>query len=120
MDLLLASIAKRLDQAMVDGYRVIRFLGFIAWGAPSWPDDSTLLDFEATVNEVVTGYPAVIICTYGVPSLAGPSLIYGGLQTHPHVFLDGHIVGGNHFYVQPDEFRDRRRRAGPGAPDLSP
>lgn len=76
---LLTSIGSRLDRAVQEGYRLIRFLGFIGWGQPGWPADRDLLEFEAKVNYAVTNYPALIICTYGVPSLPGTSLIYGGV-----------------------------------------
>ena len=60
---LLTSIGSRLDEAVAQGFRVIRFLGFIGWGRPGWPDEAGLLEFERRVNAVVTAYPAVIICT---------------------------------------------------------
>ncbi len=88
LEQLVAGIAARLDEAIAAGHTVIRFLGFIGWGLPDWPSDRDLLDFEARVNDVVTSYPAVIICTYAIPALAGPTLIYGGLQTHPLVAID--------------------------------
>jgi len=94
---LLSSIGSRLDEAMARGYGLIRFLGFIGWGLPGWPTETNLLDFEARVNEVVTAYPAVIICTYGVPSLPGASLIYGGLQTHPVTMIGDDIQTNPHF-----------------------
>ncbi|MGI8609630.1 MAG: MEDS domain-containing protein [Candidatus Dormibacteria bacterium] len=99
MDALLRQIGSRLDEGMAAGYSVIRFLGFIAWGEPGWPDDDTLLEFESKVNEVVTSYPAVIVCTYGVPKLGGNRLLYGGLQTHPVIWLDDRTVADNPFYV---------------------
>jgi hypothetical protein len=105
MDALLQQIGGRLDQGMAAGYTVIRFLGFIAWGEPGWPDDDTLLEFESKVNEVVTGYPAVIVCTYGVPRLGGNRLLYGGLQTHPVVWLDDRTVADNPFYRGPGTVR---------------
>ena len=94
---LVASIGARLDQAMADGYKLIRFLGFIGWGKPGWPDEASLLEFERRVNEVVTAYPAAIICTYGVPHLPGSSLIYGGLQTHPVTMIGDEIRTNPHF-----------------------
>jgi hypothetical protein len=94
---LLATIGGRLDQAMAEGFRVIRFLGFIGWGKPGWPDEASLLEFERTVNDVVTAYPAVIICTYGVPHLSGASLIYGGLQTHPVTMIGDDIRPNPHY-----------------------
>lgn len=101
MDALVGKIGGRLDAGMEAGYKRIRFLGFIAWGEPGWPDDNTLLDFESKVNDVVMAYPSVIICTYAVPTLGGKQLIYGGLQTHPIVWLNDNRVNGNPFYVPP-------------------
>jgi hypothetical protein len=94
---LVASIGGRLDDAMADGYRLIRFLGFIGWGKPGWPDEAGLLEFERRVNQVVTSYPAAIICTYGVPHLPGSSLIYGGLQTHPVTMIGDEIRTNPHY-----------------------
>jgi hypothetical protein len=96
-------IGDRLDGAMTQGYRLIRFLGFIGWGSPGWPGDRELLEFEAGVNEVVSAYPAVIVCTYGVPVLSGPSLIYGGLQTHPYALVGGRLVQ-NPYFLEPADF----------------
>jgi len=101
---LLTAIGTRLDRAVQEGYRLIRFLGFIGWGQPGWPNDRDLLEFEAKVNYAVTAYPAVIICTYGVPSLPGTSLIYGGLQTHPVTILGDVTERTNPYFVAPDRF----------------
>ena len=101
IDELIAKIGARLDLAMQTGSEVIRFLGFIAWGQPGWPDEASLLEFESAVNNVVTAYPAVIVCTYGVPTLEGTQLIYGGLQTHPVVFLNDKAISGNPLYIAP-------------------
>lgn len=106
-DGLLSNIGSRLDRAVQEGYRLIRFLGFIGWGQPGWPADRDLLEFEAKVNYAVTRYPAVIICTYGVPSLPGTSLIYGGLQTHAITILDGEAARPNPHYVPPAPFIER-------------
>lgn len=104
---LLTAIGTRLDRAVREGYGLIRFLGFIGWGRPGWPNDRELLEFEAKVNDAVTAYPAVIICTYGVPSLPGTSLIYGGLQTHPIVMLGDATDRRNPYYVPPTKFIER-------------
>jgi hypothetical protein len=101
---LLTNIGSRLDRAVQEGYRLIRFLGFIGWGQPGWPADRDLLEFEAKVNYAVTNYPALIICTYEVPSLPGTSLIYGGLQTHTVTMLDGGPARANPHYAPPATF----------------
>lgn len=104
-DDLLGGIASVLDAALARGHRLIRFLGFIAWGAPGWPDEDSLLEFESQVNNAVLAYPAVIICTYGVPKLSGRQLIEGGLVTHPMVFLNDRVLRGSALYVEPGVVR---------------
>ncbi len=106
LDGLVSKIGETLDAAIkTRGYTRIRFLGFIGWGLPNWPDEDSLLVFESTVNEVVTAYPAVIICTYGVPKLPGTSLIYGGLRSHSLAAFEGGSFEPNPFYVPPDGYR---------------
>jgi hypothetical protein len=100
-ELLLAGIAQQLDAAIARGATLIRFLGFIAWGTEGWPDEQTLLEFESQVNQAVMAYPAVIICTYGVPRLSGRQLIEGGLGTHPVVFLNNRVLHGSPLYKEP-------------------
>ena len=108
LDGLVADIGSTLDGAVkARGYRRIRFLGFIGWGLPNWPEEDSLLEFESKVNEVVTSYPAVIICTYGVPKLPGTSLIYGGLKTHSLAAFEGGPFEANPFYVPPDVYMER-------------
>lgn len=99
VDLLVERIGQRLDQAMRDGYAIIRFLGFIGWNQPGWPDLDALVEFEYRVNEIISAYPAVIICTYDVLRLPGRSLIDGGLRAHPITILDNRVVRHNPFYV---------------------
>jgi DcmR-like sensory protein len=108
IDGLVRDIQGKLDEAVkVRGFQHIRFLGFIGWGQPDWPDERHLLEFESKVNAVVTAYPAVIICTYGVPRLPGTSLIYGGLQTHPVISVDGESMQQNPFFVEPAKYLER-------------
>lgn len=97
-DELLRHIAAELDRGLAGGAARIRFLGFIAWGQPGWPDEDGLLQFEAQVNDAVGAYPAVVICTYGVPRLTGRQLIEGGLATHPVVFLNNRVLDESPLY----------------------
>jgi hypothetical protein len=70
-----------MDQAMNNGYRVIRLLGFIGWDQPGWPDTASIVEFERRVNAVVRAYPAVVVCTYDLANLGGLSVMEGGLGT---------------------------------------
>jgi MEDS: MEthanogen/methylotroph, DcmR Sensory domain/Putative zinc-finger len=96
---LLQRIGQRLDQAMDEGFSVIRFLGFIGWDQAGWPDPASLVEFERRVNKVAKVYPAVIVCTYDVLRLAGPNLIDGGLGAHRITVLGDRIVRNNPFFV---------------------
>lgn len=96
---LLGNIATTIEAGLASGHRIVRLLGFIAWGAPGWPDEDELLEFEAEINAAVRSYPAVVICTYGVPTLSGRQLIHGGLTTHAVVVLDEHALADSPFFV---------------------
>ena len=91
-------IGERLDRAMREGYDTIRFLGFIGWNQPGWPDLDALVEFESKVNQVVRAYPAVIVCTYDMLRLPGLSLVRGGLQQHPITVLGTQLLENNPYY----------------------
>lgn len=110
-ELLLANIAATLDAGLARDKRIIRFLGFIAWGAPGWPDETELMEFESEVNRAVRAYPAVVICTYGVPTLSGSQLIHSGLTTHSVIFLNDRQLTGSTLYVDPSLDVEGRGRA---------
>jgi MEDS: MEthanogen/methylotroph, DcmR Sensory domain len=69
------SMVSRIDRALEEGYVRVRALGFVAWGQPGWPDVSALKRCEAAVNRVAAAYPAVIVCAYNVPKLAGGVIV---------------------------------------------
>lgn len=95
---LLQGIGQRFDEAMRDGYKLIRLLGFIGWNQPGWPDFDELVAFENKVNDVARAYPAVIVCTYDVRRLPGLSLVEGGLRMHPMTVLGDNLVRNNPFF----------------------
>jgi hypothetical protein len=97
-DALIAGIGARLDQALADGYKVMRLLGFIGWDQPGWPDTASIVEFEGRVNQVVRAYPIAVLCTYDIPALGGLSLIDGGLRNHPIAIMGNRIVRENPFY----------------------
>lgn len=98
-----ANIATALDALVARGIVLIRFLGFIGWGEQDWPSDEELLRFESRVNEAVTRYPAIFVCGYRTSELAGPLLVFGGLQTHPLTVI-GTTLYDNPHYVSSAEF----------------
>jgi hypothetical protein len=105
---LIPKIAAALDAAVARGATLIRFLGFIGWGDPSWPSQEALLEFESKVNAAVLGYPAVIVCTYNTNQLPGSVLIFGGIETHPFTII-GTTMCRNPHYVPYDEYQAKQQ-----------
>jgi len=106
-DKLIPKIGSALDAAVARGATLIRFLGFIGWGDPSWPSQAALLEFESKVNAAVLNYPAVIICTYNTNQLPGSVLIFGGIETHPLTII-GTTLCKNPHYVPYDQYQAKQ------------
>ena len=98
VDQVMGNIAETFDAIMARGVRLIRFLGFIGWADPDWPAHHDLLAFESQVNQAVSTYPVVTVCTYRLTDIPGPLLIYGGINTHPLTII-GDTVAENPHYV---------------------
>lgn len=105
---LIPKIAAALDGAVAGGAKLIRFLGFIGWGDPSWPSQDALLEFESKVNAAVLNYPAVIVCTYNTNQLPGSVLIFGGIETHPMTII-GTTLCRNPHYVPYEQYQAKQQ-----------
>lgn len=101
-DRLLAGIGAALDRLAKNGTKLIRFMGFIGWGDPSWPSDIELLKFEATVNEAAAAFPVIVMCTYNVVELPGPILMTGGVATHPYTIVGATLCENPHYVAAKD------------------
>lgn len=106
-DKLIPKISAALDAAVARGATLIRFLGFIGWGDPSWPSQDALMEFESKVNAAVLSYPAVIVCTYNTNQLPGSVLIFGGIETHPFTII-GTTLCKNPHYVPYDQYHAKQ------------
>lgn len=103
---LLAGIGGALDRLARNGTRLIRFMGFIGWGDPSWPSDVELLRFEASVTAAASAFPVIVVCAYNVVDLPGPILMTGGIATHPFTIV-GSTLCENPHYIEAAEFLSR-------------
>ena len=99
---LLGGIGTALGALRDKGIRLIRFMGFIGWGDEQWPDMRQLLAFEATVNEAVAQFPAIVACTYNVAELPGPILMMGGIATHPLTVFGSTLCENPHYVTTKD------------------
>lgn len=99
---LLGGIGAALDGLKKKGTRLTRFMGFIGWGDETWPNMQELLAFEATVNEAVTQFPAIVACTYNVVDLPGAVLMMGGVATHPLTVFGATLCENPHYVSTKD------------------
>lgn len=60
------------------------------------------LRYEARLNEVIPGYPQVILCLYDLERF-GADVLMDALRTHPMVIVDG-MVHDNPYYIEPGKF----------------
>ena len=103
---ILSRIAGAFESSLARGAGLIRLLGNIGWGKAGWPDQNSLLAFEARVTEAAKQFPCVVVCMYDVAGLPGEIVHHGGLGTHPQIVCNGHAQG-NPIYLHTDIFLRR-------------
>ena len=87
----------------------MRLVGQMGWVFSSPPGIEQLVEYEATVNEVLNRGKTPTVCVYDVRRLSG-SLMMDLLRAHPLTVMNG-ILHENPFYTPPDEMlRDLERR----------
>jgi DNA-binding CsgD family transcriptional regulator len=102
-DQLLENIRGALATLAARGTVAIRFIADVKWGAPGFPLPEDALWVESRVNEMLTDTEALVVCAYDVSKLPDRALVYGGLDTHPHVVI-GDRLKENPSYLAPAEY----------------
>ena len=93
---IIAKIGAVFEKSLAAGASLIRLLGNIGWGRANWPDEKSLLAFEAQVTEAAKQFPCVVLCMYDVAGLPGSIVHHGGIGTHPHIVSNGHAQTNPH------------------------
>lgn len=102
-DRMLTNIGGVFADAVRRGAKLIRLLGNIGWGHPGWPDERSILEFEAKVTGAAKVFPSVVVCMYDVQKLPGRIMLNGAFQTHPLTIV-GNVTRENPQYIEFDEF----------------
>ena len=105
-DQLLENIREALATLAARGTPAIRFIADVKGGAPGFPLPEDALWVESRVNEILTDTQALLVCAYDVSRLPDRALVYGGLDTHPHVVI-GDRLRENPGYLAPAEYMRR-------------
>jgi DNA-binding CsgD family transcriptional regulator len=99
-DQLLENIRDALAALTARGTDGIRFIADVKWGAPGFPMPEDALWVESRVNEMLHGTKSLMVCAYDVSRLPDRALVYGGLDTHPHLVI-GDQLKENPSYLAP-------------------
>ncbi len=112
-DFMLGMVGQYYDDAIEAGYVGARGAGEMSWalmeGCCTIPD---LLNYEATLNEILNDHPLTTVCQYDARRFDG-ALIMDMLSVHPMMIVRGQLVK-NPSYVEPQiflkEYQERLER----------
>ena len=104
---------KTLDEMLIahsaTGRPPMRLVGQMDWIFSNPPGIEQLIEYEATVNDMLSRAKTPTVCVYDPGRLSGGILI-DLLRTHPLTVLNG-VLHENPFYTPPNEMlRELRRR----------
>jgi hypothetical protein len=106
---MLATLPRLLEAGRRHGFGRTRLVAHAEFVLDEHDDALAFAEYEARLNEVLPGYPDLVICTYDLGQIGAAATI-DALRTHPMVIIAG-VLRRNPFYVKPDEFvRQVRRR----------
>ena len=89
------------------GFERIRILASVRWDIPDWPPPEDFLWLESRFTDAIAPYPAVLFCAYDLTRMPGDALIYGGIETHPLIYLGGQL-SANPQRVEPERYMTSR------------
>src|SRR5216683_1590964 len=75
----------------------------VGWDLPDWPPPEDLLWMESHFTGAIAKLPVVVVCAYDLTRLPGDALIYGGIETHPLIYLGGQL-SANPQFVEPERY----------------
>jgi hypothetical protein len=107
VDRQLDNVIGPLEAFRAKGFRVVRFVGVVAWNVPDFPPPEDFLWFESKVTEVLAGSRVICLCPYDLASMPVRAIAYGALETHPLVMSDGKLRANPHFMPPARYLRER-------------
>ena len=85
------------------GFERVRLLARVGWDIPDWPPPEDLLWMESHFTGAIAKLPVVVVCAYDLARMPGDALIYGGIETHPLIYLGGQL-SANPQFVEPERY----------------
>jgi DcmR-like sensory protein len=91
-DMFLMKLIAAVRQRVRDGAQRVRVLGRVGWDVGGWPAPEDQLWIETSLGAAAGELPVVFVCSFDVTNLPGPALLYSGLEAHPLISVNGHLV----------------------------
>jgi hypothetical protein len=110
---MLGMVAEYYDNAIREGFEGARGVGEMTWALSEKRCSlSDLLEYEASLNDILTDHPLTTVCQYDARKFDG-SLLMDLLSVHPMMIVRGQLVK-NPCYVKPaiflKEYEERMSR----------
>jgi len=109
VDHMTSFLASSLSETTAEHFPLLRAAGEMSWVLPMPVGADDFFAYEAAVNDVVAGAPAIFMCLYDLQQFSAQMLV-DVLQTHPQVLLN-HTVIDNPHYLTPSEYLANRPRS---------
>jgi len=114
-DRMMAALDEMIRTHAASGQPPMRLVGQMGWVFSSPPGIEQLVEYEASVNEVLNRGKTPTVCVYDVGRLSG-GLVMDLLRAHPLTVMNG-VLHENPFYTPAEqllgELEQRRRPTGP-------
>lgn len=107
VDQQLENVLAPLEALRASGYELVRFVGIVAWNAPDFPPPDDFLWFESKLNEIITGFPVIVLCPYDVARMPARAIAYGAIEAHPFVLSAG-ALRKNPQFIESDRYLRER------------
>jgi hypothetical protein len=107
VDQQLENVIAPLEALRARGFELVRFVGIVAWNAPRFPPPEDFLWFESKLNEIISGFPVIVLCPYDVGRMPARAIVYGALEAHPFVLSTG-TLRQNPQFMAPDRYLRER------------
>jgi hypothetical protein len=100
-DRMMASLEDLIRDHTATGQPPMRLVGQMGWVFSSPPGIEKLVEYEASVNEVLNRGKTPTVCVYDVRKLSG-SMMMDLLRAHPLTVMNG-VLHENPFYTPAEE-----------------
>lgn len=92
-----------IREPLSKGFERVRLLASVGWDIPDWPPPEDLLWMESHFTDAIAKLPVAAVCAYDLARMPGDALIYGGIETHPLIYLGGQL-SANPQFVEPARY----------------